>query len=354
MTADGFRCDPLAPGGAPGEALERLGACAESFFQTPLWTRTWLEHLPPGSRPWCCRLGEPDAPEAMALIGRRRLRLGGRLPLPLRRASLSESGEPGFDRLAVEFNGPLLRRPSALPAFLEGLLRATAGDYELLVARCTPQLTEALQAAAGRQGRGVTVYRRSLGWLCELPAAPEPQYLERLGRSTRQAVRRTRRRLEQEGEVRLTPARSDDEALAFFAGLRDLHERTWQARGEAGAFASPRLVAFHESLIARGHPGAVQLLRLSAGRRTLGYLYNFRHGPRVYQYQGGFDYVADPRLNLGLLAHVLAIEHHRAEGVRCYDLLAGDARYKRQLATRSYRLDSCRIAGRIGRWLQPA
>lgn len=351
MTAGSFRCEPLPRDRNEAVELLRrspgwrgLAEQAESFFQSPLWIETWLGLLPDDCRAWLCRLGEPGAPRALALLGRRRLR-SGRLPLPLQRASLMESGDPAYDRLAVEFTAPLLAGPDALAPFLAGLIEETRPDYELLVARCRPQLAEALAEAAGRAGRPFAVYRRSLGWLCELPEARNGDYLDRLSRNTRQAVRRTRRLLEAEGPLALEAARSQEEAQDFLDALRRLHTRTWQARGEAGAFASPRLVAFHRRLVEHGFPGQVQLLRLRVGARALGYLYNFLHRGRVHQYQVGFDYPADKRLNLGLLAHVLAIEHYRRSGARHYDLLAGDAQYKRQLATRSYELLSCGVAG---------
>lgn len=346
MTFRAFHFEPLDRAAYDRSGWSGLAGRASSFFQTPLWIETWLDHLPPNLDLRLGRLGAAGAPDALAVVGRSRLRLRGGLPLPLplRRSSLMESGDPDYDRLAVEFNAPLLREPAALAPFLDGLLAATRRDYELLAARCDPATAEGLQAAAGRRGRRFEIYRGAIGWLCELPPAGESCYLDRLGRSTRQTVRRTRRRLEAEGALVLEAATEPSQALAFFAELRALHERTWAARGDPGAFASPRLVAFHERLIARGLPDAVHLLRLRAGRRTLGYLYNFQHGRRVYQYQAGLDYPEEKGLSLGLLAHVLAIEHHRRAGARLYDFLAGDARYKQQLATRSYELPSCRIA----------
>ncbi|MEX2628671.1 MAG: GNAT family N-acetyltransferase [Tistlia sp.] len=351
MTRLAFDCEPLVGEAYRRSGWDRLAGQAGSFFQTPLWVESWLDHRPPDSRIRLCRLGEPAAPRALALLGRRRVRLAGGLPLPLHSASLMESGDPAYDRLTVEFNAPLTADREALEAFLDRLVEATRGDYELLVARCRPELAERLRAAALRQGRGFRVYRRALGWLCDLPPATGGCYLDRLGRNTRQAVRRTRRRLEAEGPVVLEEAADAAQALAFFGELRRLHDRTWLARGDPGGFATPRLVAFHEQLIARGCPGSVQLLALRAGARALGYLYNFRHRDRVYQYQVGFDYPADGSLNLGLLAHVLAAEHYRSRGAAAYDLLAGDARYKRQLASRSYELLSCRVAsaGLLGR-----
>jgi CelD/BcsL family acetyltransferase involved in cellulose biosynthesis len=78
----------------------------------------------------------------------------------------------------------------------------------------------------------------------------------------------------------------------------------------------------------------VDLLRMSAGGQTFGYLYNFRFHGRVLTYQSGFDYAAaGPHEKPGMTCHHLAIEACAAEGVDCYDFLAGADRYKTSLAT---------------------
>jgi CelD/BcsL family acetyltransferase involved in cellulose biosynthesis len=100
-------------------------------------------------------------------------------------------------------------------------------------------------------------------------------------------------------------------------------------------FASADFLRFHRTLLARTLPrGEVDLLRMSAGGQTFGYLYNFRFHGRVLTYQSGFDYAAaGPHEKPGMTCHHLAIEACAAEGVDCYDFLAGADRYKTSLAT---------------------
>ena len=94
---------------------------------------------------------------------------------------------------------------------------------------------------------------------------------------------------------------------------------------------------FHRALLARGVPtGEVDLLRVAAGPRVIGYLLNLRAHCRVHAYQSGFDYAnAGPHEKPGLTCHHAAVERARAMGDREYDFLAGDARYKRSLSTGS-------------------
>ena len=52
----------------------------------------------------------------------------------------------------------------------------------------------------------------------------------------------------------------------------------------------------------------------------------------MLSYQSGFAYSEDPREKPGLVCHTLAIDHYARLGMRVYDLLGGDDRYKKTLA----------------------
>jgi CelD/BcsL family acetyltransferase involved in cellulose biosynthesis len=86
----------------------------------------------------------------------------------------------------------------------------------------------------------------------------------------------------------------------------------------------------------------VELLELTAGPEILGYLYNFQHGGRVYNYQSGFSYHQDNRHRPGLIAHAMAITRAKEDGMRIYDFLAGDAHYKARLGRQMGTLIWCR------------
>jgi hypothetical protein len=76
------------------------------------------------------------------------------------------------------------------------------------------------------------------------------------------------------------------------------------------------------------------LLRIHAGDRDIGYLYNFSYRGAIMVYQSGLNYkLVDTRHNPGLTAHALAIQFSADSGFDTYDFLGGATRYKRQLAT---------------------
>src|SRR5436305_1145562 len=63
-------------------------------------------------------------------------------------------------------------------------------------------------------------------------------------------------------------------ALACYDELVAHHQRRWQARGHAGAFADPWFDRFHRRLIERRFgTGEIMLMRVRAGAQTIGCLY---------------------------------------------------------------------------------
>jgi CelD/BcsL family acetyltransferase involved in cellulose biosynthesis len=72
------------------------------------------------------------------------------------------------------------------------------------------------------------------------------------------------------------------------------------------------------------------LLRLNVLRldgRAVAVYYGFTHRERAYYYLGGFD-PEFSALSPGTLAVAYAIEQALAEGVKTFDFLRGDERYK--------------------------
>ena len=123
-----------------------------------------------------------------------------------------------------------------------------------------------------------------------------------------------------------------EQALEFFAGLKELHTRRRQLRGEGGAFANSNWEQFHRQLILeRFDAGEIQLLRVSNAHITIGYLYNLIWRKQVYVMQTGFCMSDDRRDQPGYVVHALAIAHNRDRGMSVYDLMHGDSLYKQIL-----------------------
>jgi CelD/BcsL family acetyltransferase involved in cellulose biosynthesis len=193
---------------------------------------------------------------------------------------------------------------------------------------------DGLTTGSGRARWRVRVDGRVACPIVELDKVREAgDYLSLLGSNTRSQIRKARKLYGERGPLVHDVASSPAEARAFFDELVDLHRRSWAERGNAGAFI-PYVLRFHQRLIERRFAaGEIRLHRVRAGDRTIGCLYNFVWQDTASFYQSGLAYEPDSKLKPGLMCHALAIDHDAKAGLRCYDFLGGDSRYKRALAT---------------------
>lgn len=258
--------------------------------------------------------------------------------------ALGETGDAVHDSVFIEHNGPLVVRnqADARDAWYAALLRFHGGFVRL------SGVNDADMVAV--RGHGV------MGGLITRPAprrdlaqlrAAGADCLDRVSSNTRQQIKRALRRY---GSITVTRAPDAAQAMVWLDDLARLHQATWQGRGKPGAFAQPAFRAFHHDMIAHGvEAGTVDLLRITAGARLVGYLYNFVWRGVASAYQSGFVYdVAHPHEKPGLTCHVAAMRHYQARGLDIYDFLAGADRYKTSLADGSVELHWIRAARRTG------
>ena len=297
-------------------ALEAASQCG--FFRGWTYLGTLLPHF---STPHLLAVTQDGQDIALGLFSMRKTWRGTRL-------SLHEAGAQPWDGITVEHNGLLLRQgaepciPMALAvAARHGAVILSGIDAEhLRAARHTGRVTGQID----RHAPAID--------LAALTATGKT-HLDTLSANARAQIRRAMR-LYGAG-LALVQAADVAEAHDFFDRLATLHQAHWTARGAPGAFAEPAIRAFHARLIATAMPrGEVALLRIAAGAREIGYLYQWQHGNRVMNYQAGLVAESDPHLKPGLVCHALAIEHARLAGATIYDFLAGASRYKTTLVPR--------------------
>jgi CelD/BcsL family acetyltransferase involved in cellulose biosynthesis len=119
-----------------------------------------------------------------------------------------------------------------------------------------------------------------------------------------------------------------DRLTDFMEDLFALHERRWQARGEAGVCADTTVRAFHaEAARALAAAGMLRLYRLRIAGATAAVYYGFCWRDRAYAYLGGFDPDL-PRLSPGAQILYHAIVAAVAEGCREFHFLRGGEAYK--------------------------
>ncbi len=322
---------PVTDFAAVGRLWRDLESRADgSFFQSWAWTGCLVEERFP--EPWLLSAQDTEGRVlALALLNRGRRRLETRPTL-----FLGETGDAGRDSIFIEHNGLLLDR-AGHDQLASACWSALAHAHEAGLARARWVLSGVPHRVAHglpRDRMATARARRPAPYLDFAKTASDAPVLDQLSANSRQQLRRSLRAWEEIGALTLDVATNFVQAAAFLDHLKALHQRYWTGRGRQGAFAEPFFERFHRALLDRAGPSqSVDLVRVSANDRTVGYLYNLVHQGWIAAYQSGFDFSQDAdRLRPGLVCHLLAIEHYRRAGMRFYDFLGGEARYKRGFA----------------------
>lgn len=307
-----------------------------SFYLSADWTAAWLEVFGGLLQPQFLLFKAEELTVGACLLVESQERRG---PFKVRRIYLNTVGGDPEDRTLMEFNNVLClagwedRVAAALGAHLqnlewdefviEGVLPGPV--LTSLQSRCFPDLAAPAVSV-------MPSYYVDLDELRQRGLA----YETLLSPNTREQIRRSVKLYGKVGEIAVDVAVDLRTAEAYFEEMCRLHQSTWLARGESGAFAPGRRLNFHRALIRRAFPnGGIQMVRVSVGDETIGILYNFIERGKVYFFQSGFQYRPEKHLKPGLVTHSCAVRFCLTAGYREYDFLAGDARYKRSLAKTS-------------------
>ena len=233
----------------------------------------------------------------------------------------------------------------AIAAWLRGPGREAWDAVELCGIAADDLVVGQLIAALRGTGLGVHVRNDLSSWRIPLPGSWD-EYLDRLSKSHRKHLRRCERRHIDLGGAVLRQAADEGEASQALEVLIDLHQRSWQARGKPGAYASARFAAFHREVVPRMFArGQAQLNWIELAGVPIAAEYQLRGDGVLYAYQGGFDpehHDVEP----GRLAISAILRQSIDRGLRAYDLLRGDEPYKAHWRAEPRRMSRVRVVPR--------
>lgn len=285
--------------------------CPEAtVFQTPDWLLPWCDHLLRG--------------EVASVALRRGARLVALAPL----FRWTDGGERVLSLLGAGVSDvtDLLWEPSertSVVAALEAWLDRTPGWDRLQLSE-VPGRSPLLGIARRRAGP------RAVTWQDVCPGVPLPVdegvdgVLSARARAKLTYERRRARRLGA-GEIEeVTPATLEE----LLAGLETLHTAQWNARGEPGAFADPRVYAFHRAAARRLLDRSRLLLRAMRVHGQLAAVFHGFRDRRRHRYYLGAQHPRHARLGLGTLLIAHALESACHEGADTFDFLRGREAYK--------------------------
>lgn len=321
-----------------------------SFFLSPAWIDAWLHCRPRYTEIHVLRGSLNGVTVLLGAFGS----LNHRRPplIGARRIHLHETGDRTFDAVYVEHNDFLVAT-NAPAGIREAAVGAASGVFskydEIIFRNASMALARAVVGAANTARWKLFNVSRQSTFSVDLNglATNTEDYLSRLRGSFGTQMRRSFRRYIGRGPLVLKIAESEQERNTVWKRLAALHEEGWRRRGKKGAFSNPKFVAFHRRLL-RQASAQTQLVEVSCGDEVIGCLYNFVEAGRVMNYQSGFHFEDDNQLKPGFVTHILAMNHYAAQGYAGYDLLAGDADYKRRLAAEREALQTVALEKRGG------
>lgn len=257
--------------------------------------------------------------------------------LALRQVSMNEAGDEEIDSITAEYGGLLVRPEHTVEAYralFSAMARQCNAWHEIRFSATlhSREVAEALPA-----NWTVRETHRCPAYVVELSRARATSvgYEGALAPRMRTRLAKIVRRYEEFGPLRVEPATSATTRATFLRGLRDLHQEYWTSKGKHGAFSRPFFGEFLEQMIDRSRdPALVQLTRVMCGLHTVGFHLHLQNATTTYYYQSGYQYnLFSPNDRPGFLCHLLMIRMSLESGLDTYDFLAGDQRYKRDLAT---------------------
>lgn len=309
---------------------------ASAFLSEP-WVERWLAHFSDDGSTGAVVWRDGSTAVGCAILPVRKVRVG---PFFVRRTLLNASGATG---VGCEHNDLLVvdeYRSEVLDDVVRRV-RESGSDEIYLVGARRRLLDELFERWPAMWWEGYDSESPFVD--LDVVRSIDGGYLMSLSSNTRSKIRRSIRLYEERyGSATTEVADSAEEALRWFREMVDLHQSTWEARGETGAFADPRVRAFYEDLIestTEERSGfRTDMVRVGFGDRAVGILLNFSYKGRVAFYQSGLAYDEDRRLKPGLVTHAQAIALSAKRGDKEYDFLGGEeesVQYKRSLSSDS-------------------
>lgn len=333
----------LERGYSPPSHIEILGSLSQLSAMSGEWWALWhaVPHATPFSSPaWLLCWARHYAPERTRAIAiREHGVLVALLPFFTWRGALllagtgpTDYGEalilPGREELAQTLLHSLTTQAAA-PACTRIDLQQLTPDSPLL------------HATASQGWRSEIVE----GDVCPVACALGEDGMQCASRALRAELRRSLRKLQQQGEVELGGARAG-ELRSAARTLEWLHGRRWRQRGERGKLADPLMCAFLRSLIPElERADLLRFCRLKCAQRPLAAALVMQRGDAAHFYLTGFD-PEWSRYSPGLLTIAEAMRAAFAEGAREFHFLRGSEPYKYRLGAQD-RSRSHRVLRRI-------
>ena len=333
-------------------------AAQPNFFQSWVWISAWLDLILPITNVYFFCYSIANQPKAMCFITLCRVtRKKGMVRVI--QLQLNEYLYSSFN-MVNGYNGILVTeefRQRAWESLLSCLSAFNDRWDECLFSSLTKEdsicCRSALVNGNGELKYSLELDKRCYKWEKSIPSSEmsEDEFVETFKLKSRQQIRQTLSAFSVLGAANVYAPSSTEGALALFDAMEEVHTKRWQAAGKGGSYANPIWVNFHRQLIKNNYNSdLIQILQISVGELTVGYLYGHVYENKVYMHQTGFPQLADNKLRAGYFSHFLAMRYNQKIGIKKYDFLPDFAdSYKKFFVDPGEEIDS--IFFKRPRWI---
>ena len=304
---------------------------ASSAFDSLEWNRIWWQHFGGDSK----------------LMLRSVVRANGTTAIiaPLRLDSNNDEGVCTFlggtdlvDYLGFKHDDDLRSED------VQDLLQSLYDDHEItaLVLESLPEDSHTIHAVrevAENIGWEAHIWDEGVAPRIALPSSQE-EYFASLTKKHRHELRRKLRRLYNAGDVKQIEYKSPNEVADRMSDFIDLHRGSSIDKQEFMTVERERF--FRESAITLAEKDVTRLYFLTLNGENVATSLAFEIGTTKYLYNSG--YVPERSwLAVGLLNHAINILASIDEGIKVYDFMRGDERYKYHLGAVDRRIYTARL-----------
>jgi CelD/BcsL family acetyltransferase involved in cellulose biosynthesis len=300
--------------GAIGPMAEEWDALADLLAASPFLRPGWISA-------WWTAFGGGRLQVAA-------LRDGGRLAavVPLKRVGGTLGATVNWHTPEADF---LAESPEAAGLLADRIFAVRPRRLVVVFAGFSSLGLAACRAAADDAGCRTVLRTRERSPFVEIQGSFD-EFERRLDWSLRTNIRRRRRRLEEQGEVRFEIVVGGDrleEALLEGFGIEG---SGWKTRQGTAIASRPDTLRFYGD-VARwaAERGWLQLAFLRLDARPLAFHFNLRHGGVLYHLKGGYDPFFT-RFSPSKLLHYEMIRRAFADGLASYEFLGAEEAWKRE------------------------
>ncbi|TYK65755.1 GNAT family N-acetyltransferase [Colwellia echini] len=264
---------------------------------------------------------------------------------PIKQWWLHRTGIQQQDQMWIEYNDFLLDESCAEPVrekMINAISNFDALVKEVIIGLSTSNNIGYFAQSFEKLNFLATSVVKTCGYFTSLSSAKYEYFNQTLSKNTRNQITRSKKLLQSQGELSFEVISDPKKVIALYPKIASIHIDRWQATNEGSGFSNPIFEHFHKSLAINNsdkHNKMVQIAVLSLNGDELGYLINFVYNNKVYFYLSALQESQDNKIKIGMTLHNEVIQYYAEQGLKSYDFLGGEARYKQSLSNNKYQLE---------------